>query len=160
MQRILADADPAASSLFQSGLELLERGDFTGARRVFQEVLAYYGWDGNQNKIAPAAYWCIGFCYYREGGETGLSLAGTFFHSFLQTYPNCEPEELTQAAQINLAVTYLDRMALTIKEPARERAAQGAAAALKAFLEQWPNSPQAYAAGLILADVQKYISKP
>ncbi len=160
MQRILADSDPAASALFKSGLELIDRGDFSNARRVFQEVLAYYGWDGNQNKIAAAAYWCIGLCYYREGGETGLSLAGTFFQSFLQTYPNCEPQELTLAAQMNLAVTYLDRMALETKEPARERDAQGAAAALKAFLEKWPDSPQAYAASLSLADLQKYLSKP
>ncbi len=160
MQEILAGSDPAARFLFQSGLELLDRGDFSMARRVFQEVLADYGWDANQNKLAAAAYWCIGLCYYREGGETGLSLAGTFFQSFLRTYPNCEPQELAQAAEINLAVTYLERMDLAAREPARERAAQGAVAALKAFLEKWPDSPQAYAAGLSLANLQNYLSKP
>jgi hypothetical protein len=160
MQRILADSDPGASGMFQSGLELVNQGDFSNARRIFQEVLSDYGWDCNQNKIAAPAYWSIGLTYYQEGGETGLSLAGTFFQSFLQTYPNCEAKELAQAAQINIAVIYMERMRLAAKEPARERAAQGAAAALKMFLEKWPDSPQAYAASLSLADVQNYLSKP
>ena len=159
MRRILADSDPGARAMFQSGLESLNQGDFSNSRRIFQEILADYGWDCNQNKIAAPAYWCIGLSYYQEGGETGLSLSGTFFQSFLQTYPNCEPQELAQAAQINIAVTYMERMRLAAKEPARERAAQGAAMALKTFLEKWPDSPQAYAAGLSLADVQNYLSK-
>jgi len=159
MQRLLADCDPGATALFQSGLESLNQGDFSNARRIFQEILADYGWDCDQNKIAAPAYWSIGLAYYQEGGETGLSLAGTFFHSFLQTYPNCEPQELAQAAQINIAVVYMEQMRLAAKEPARERAAQGAATALKAFLGKWPESPQAYAASLALADVQDYLSK-
>jgi len=160
MQRIFAESHPRASAMFREALESLDEGDFNNARRVFQEILANYGWDCNQNKIAASAYWAIGLCYYREGGEDGLSLAGTFFQSFLQTYSNCQPQELVPAAQIDIAVTYMDRMRLAEKEPARERAAQGAATALKTFLEKWPDSPQAYAASLALVDVQNYLSKP
>jgi len=160
MQRIFTESHPRASAMFREGLESLDEGDFSNARRVFQEILANYGWDCNQNKIAASAYWAIGLCYYREGGDDGLSLAGTFFQSFLQTYSNCQPQELVPAAQIDIAVTYIDRMRLAEKEPARERAARGAATALKTFLEKWPDSPQAYAASLALADVQNYLSKP
>ncbi len=159
MQRILADSNSAANAMFQRGLEAVNQGDFSTARRIFQEILSDYGWDCNQNKLAPAAYWSIGLSYYQEGGDAGLQTAGTFFQSFLQTYPNCEPKELAQAAQINTAVVYMERMRLADKEAARERAAQSAVTALKAFLEKWPDSPQAYAASLSLGELQSYVAK-
>jgi hypothetical protein len=160
MQRILAESAPGARGMFQSGLQSLEQGDFNAARRTFHEILADYGWDCAQNKLAGPAYWAVALCYYREGGEDGLALACTFFQNFLQTYPDCEPRELAPAAQIDLAVTYLDRMRLAEKEPARERAARGAVTALKTFLEKFPDSPQAYSAGLALAEMQDCPSCP
>jgi hypothetical protein len=158
IQKMLADSDPRAKSLFQSALQSVERGDFAKARTMLHEILADYGWECNKNRMAAPAYWAIGLTYYQEGGQDGLSLAATFFQNYQQTYPTCEPKELLEAAQINLSVIYMDQMNTAAKENARTRAAQHAADALKAYLEKWPDSPEAYAAGLSYAYVQAYLA--
>jgi outer membrane protein assembly factor BamD (BamD/ComL family) len=105
LQQFLANSNPHARSLFESGLRSFRRDDFTGALREFHTLAESYPGD----KANALADWIRGAAYYRLGGIENLRSAVAQFTNFVESY-NSDPEldELVQAGQIDIAVIQIE----------------------------------------------------
>lgn len=147
------DIEPEAKALFEDGFRRIELGDFREARRTLQRLVKKY----SLTKIGAPAYWAIGLTFYREGETHNLVHAERQFKRFLEFFPDSE-QELVRAAQIDIAVIGLELM-----RSDRENRGLGiigaleAVMALQAFLEKWPDDPQACAARNHLKEIDDFL---
>ena len=159
VKRILAESDPGAAALFEEGMELMDRGDSDGARGRFEHLIETYPND----KAKALASWAIGLSYYLsyywQGGTHNLHQAANQFIRFRDAYESDKNlEELVYAAMIDIPVVSIDLMYSAPSEYERTHAAALAETTLKAFLERWPDDPQASVARAALDEVQSFMA--
>lgn len=148
-------SDPGIRSLFDQGLEFIQRGEFNEARQTFQSITGFHPID---RKDLPPAYWAVALTYFEEGGSENLEKAAVRLKDFLAIFEDA-PDDLAESAQIDLAVIRLEQMRSAATDIDRIAAAKSAADALEAYVERWPDSQQAYAARISLAYVLRQIPK-
>jgi len=171
--------EPEAKALFDDGFRLMRVGSLREAREAFRSLINTYP----ESRLAAPAYWAIGLAYYQEGGNENLLEAVDQFKNFLIFFGNSEQaellepsslsfritslpsirieqEELTKAAQIDIAVINTQLMGSTTQETGKKIYAAQAANALKTFLARWPFSPYAPAARIQLNEIQNLLSDP
>jgi hypothetical protein len=149
-------SDPGIRSLFDQGLEFIQRGEFPEARQTFQSITSFHP---IERKDLPPAYWAVALTFFEEGGSENLERAAVRLKDFLAIFEDA-PDDLAAAAQIDLAVIRLEQIRSAATDIDRINAAKSAANALQAFVERWPDSQQAYAARISLAYVLRQIPKP
>lgn len=149
-------SDPRIRSLFDQGLEFIQRGEFNEARQTFQSITGFHPID---RKDLPPAYWAVALTYFEEGGSENLEKAAVRLKDFLAIFEDA-PDDLAESAQIDLAVIRLEQMRSAATDIDRIAAAKSAADALQAYVERWPDGQQAYAARISLAYVHCQIPKP
>jgi len=154
LEQILSTADPGVARLLLRGLELLQAGHYAEARSVFQAIMD----DHPDSGLRPVALWALGLSHYREGGSENLALSAGRFADFLARYGQFKPEVLVEAAQVDLAVICIDLLKSDASERLKMEAATVAAASMQAFLDKWPQHPQAAAVRTSLLHVRNFLS--
>jgi hypothetical protein len=115
---------------------------------------------GPDNPNAGAsALWVYAYSFYSEGGMENVQKAKETFEDFIALFAN-GPEDLVQAAQIDIAVICIELMRSAPTLGYRIGAAAEAAQVLKNFLLRWPNCPRAYDASIALKNVQDFLFNP
>ncbi|MBZ5500472.1 MAG: tetratricopeptide repeat protein [Acidobacteriia bacterium] len=156
VQRIMAEASPGARTLFEEGLSLMHSGKFSEARETFQELIKTHP----EDKAKALASWAIGLAYYQEGGTPNLHQAANQFISFRDSYSSDKDlDEFVRAAMIDIPVILMDLVHYGPSQIERDSAAALAVKTLTAFLDKWPDSPQAPAARASLKEVSDYLSR-
>lgn len=152
----LAESVPVTRNLFENGLTYLYQGEFVKSRLAFQTLIRSFP----GCKLEAPAYLACGISYFREGGTANLMIAADQFKNYMLFFPAKEGmPELFQAAQINLAAAEIQLMQSAANEKERWNSAVVAAKTLAAFLNQWPDNPQAPAAHASLWQIQAYLSQ-
>jgi hypothetical protein len=122
--------------------------------------------DGQTGDLDPAhpnagasAFWTYAYSFYDEGGLENAQKAKTTFQDFLALFAN-GPDDLVQAAQINIAVIDINLMQSAPTLGYRIAAAREAVQVLKNFFSRWPNYPRAYDVSIALENAQNFLANP
>ena len=115
--------------------------------------------DPNHPNAGASALWAHAYSFYSEGGSDNMQKAKNTFEDFLTLFTN-GPEDLVQAAQIDIAVIDIGLMRSAPTLGYRIAAATEAAQVLRNFFSRWPNCPRAYDAGIAMKSVQNYLLNP
>jgi hypothetical protein len=157
LQEALAESPQKIKGLFAVGLAKMRMRKFVEARLAFQTLIRL----STECKLAAPAYLAVGVSYALEGGEENLMLAADEFKNYMIFFPPNEGvPELFQAAQIDLATVEIQLMQSADGEKGRRTDGTVAVETLTAFLNQWPDNPEAPAARAWLALAQYYLSRP
>jgi TolA-binding protein len=157
VQEALAESPQKIKDLFSVGLTYMRMRKFVEARLAFWTIVRSFP----GCTLEAPAYLAVGVSYALEGGKENLMLAADQFENYMIFFPAGDGvPELLQAAQIDLAMVEIQLMQSADGEKEWRTAGAVAAKTLTAFLNQWPDNPQAPTARAWLTLVQYYLARP
>ncbi len=115
--------------------------------------------DRQTEEQGASELWALGYSFYSEGGVENEKKGKNIFEDFLVIFAN-GPEDLVQAAQIDIAVIDIKLMHSASTLGYRIAAASEAVEVLKKFILKWPNHPRANDAGISLKIAQEFLLNP
>jgi len=152
---ILSRSEPYARELFQSGMRHLRDGSYLKARLGFQTLIRTFP----EDKAKPLAYWAMGLCFYKEGGEENSMIALDQFTNWLIFFSGEKGLlDFAEAAQIDATVIGIELLNSALSEKDRIAAGRNTIQALRHFLKGYPDSPGAAAAQARLTQIQGYLA--
>lgn len=137
------------TTLFENGMEYLEKSQYTKARLSFQTLINTYP----DSEYTPTAFLAIADSYYNEGGTENLLQAESQYKDFLIFYPT---HEMADDAQLKIAAINVRLMKPHDRDPTYARKAQSE---LDRFLENYPDSELAPTAKEVLRDVNENLAR-
>ncbi len=153
-QDVLAQADPKARDLFETGMNYLDNGSNVESRMAFQTLVRTYSGD----KAEPLAYWATALTYYRGGGEENLLLALDQLTNYLDFYPHeAGLEDFVEAARADIMVIWNELRNSASNEEVKMKAAKVTSKAMTQFLRSYPDSPAVYEVRRQLAEIKQYL---
>ncbi len=142
--------------LFEAGISKMRKHEYQSAREDFQSLYKAFP----DSKLSVPAYWAIGLAFYEEGGKENLQQAIDYFKNFIIFMGKDEQQELPAAAQLNIAVIYIQLMNTHARTGESKFYAVPAKEALESFLRRWPDSPYAEAAKTQLGLIKSLLASP
>ena len=133
--------------LYEKGLDAVSKSKFDVARLVFQNLLNTYP-DSEYQERAKLA---IADAFFKEGGTSGLLQAKAEYMDFITFFPTSGEND---DAQLRIAMTHYRQMEKPDRDPTQARAAEKE---LKAFVDDYPDSPLVDEASQYLRDVQEVL---
>ncbi len=152
--RLMERVEFQGKDLLEEGLRLMRRRKYREARDAFQLFINTYG----ESSLVPSVSWAIGLAFYEEGGNENLLKAIAHFKTFLSFELN-DQEGLEEAAQLDIAVIYIQLLSITTEQDSRIVFAAQAENALRTFLARWPTSSYASAARIQLKELEDRLSR-
>lgn len=137
------------TTLFENGMEYLEKSQYIKARLSFQTLINTYP----DSEYTPTAFLAIADSYYNEGGTENLLQAESQYKDFLIFYPT---HEMADDAQLKIAAINVRLMKPHDRDPTYARKAQ---VELDRFLDNYPDSELAPTAREVLRDVNETLAK-
>ena len=142
------DAEPD-KILYEKSLKDLEKGRYDVARLTLQALLNTYP-DSDYKEKAKLV---IADSFFKQGGTSGLIQAEAEYKDFRTFFPTSEDAD---DAQMRIALTHYNQM----EKPDRDATqAKSAERELKAFLEEFPDSPLHDEAAQKLRDTQEVLAE-
>jgi outer membrane protein assembly factor BamD len=142
------DAEPD-KILYEKSLKDLEKGRYDVARLTLQALLNTYP-DSDYKEKAKLV---IADSFFKQGGTSGLIQAEAEYKDFRTFFPTSEDAD---DAQMRIALTHYNQM----EKPDRDASqAKSAERELKAFLEEFPDSPLRDEAAQKLRDTQEVLAE-
>ncbi|MFN8006830.1 MAG: outer membrane protein assembly factor BamD [Terriglobia bacterium] len=133
--------------LYEKGIRDIAKGKYEVARLTLQTLLNTYP-DSDYKEKAKLA---IADSYYKQGGTSGLVQAESEYKDFRTFFPTSDDAD---DAQMKIAMTHYSQM----EKPDRDNTqAKAAERELKAFLQDYPDSPLREEAAQKLRDVQEVL---
>ena len=134
--------------LYEKGIKDVAKGRYDVARLTLQTLLNTYP-DSDYKEKAKLA---IADSYYKQGGTSGLVQAESEYKDFRTFFPTSDDAD---DAQMKIALTHYSQM----EKPDRDNTqAKAAERELKAFLQDYPDSPLKDEAAQKLRDVQEVLA--
>jgi len=134
--------------LYEKGIKDVAKGRYEVARLTLQTLLNTYP-DSDYKEKAKLA---IADSYYKQGGTSGLVQAESEYKDFRTFFPTSDDAD---DAQMKIALTHYSQMEKPDRDNTQARAAERE---LKAFLQDYPDSPLKDEAAQKLRDVQEVLA--
>jgi outer membrane protein assembly factor BamD len=135
--------------LYEKGLKDVEKGRYEVARLTLQTLLNTYP-DSDYKEKAKLA---IADSFFKQGGTSGLIQAEAEYKDFRTFFPTSEDAD---DAQMRIAQTHYNQMEKPDRDATQAKAAERE---LKAFLEEFPDSPLRDEASQKLREVQEVLAE-
>ncbi|MDA2937443.1 outer membrane protein assembly factor BamD [Acidobacteria bacterium AH-259-A15] len=135
-------------TLFENGMEYLEKSHFIKARLAFQTLINTYP----DSEYTPVAFLSMADSYYEEGGTENLLQAESQYKDFIIFYPT---HEMADDSQMKIAAINVRLMRAPDRDATYARKAE---AELKKFLGEFPDSELAPTAEEFLREVQENLA--
>ncbi len=142
------DAEPD-KILYEKSLKDLEKGRYDVARLTLQALLNTYP-DSDYKEKAKLV---IADSFFKQGGTSGLIQAEAEYKDFRTFFPTSEDAD---DAQMRIALTHYNQMEKPDRDATQAKAAERE---LKAFLEEFPDSPLHDEAAQKLRDTQEVLAE-
>ncbi len=121
---------PPDKTLFQNGMDFLDRSQYIQARLALQTLIRTYP----GSELEADAYFAMGDSYYKEGGTENMLMAEDQYRNFIIFFPT-NPK--AQEAQLKIVALLMKQM----REPDRDqKETVRAEAEIGRFLTLYPNS--------------------
>ena len=134
--------------LYEKGIKDVAKGRYEVARLTLQTLLNTYP-DSDYKEKAKLA---IADSFYKQGGTSGLVQAESEYKDFRTFFPSSDDAD---DAQMRIALTHYSQM----EKPDRDNTqAKDAERELKAFLQEFPDSPLREEAAQKLREVQEVLA--
>ena len=134
--------------LYEKGIKDVAKGRYEVARLTLQTLLNTYP-DSDYKEKAKLA---IADSYYKQGGTSGLVQAESEYKDFRTFFPTSDDAD---DAQLKIALTHYIQMEKPDRDGTQAKAAERE---LKAFLQDYPDSPLHDEAAQKLRDVQEVLA--
>ena len=135
--------------LYEKSLKDLEKGRYDVARLTLQALLNTYP-DSDYKEKAKLV---IADSFFKQGGTSGLIQAEAEYKDFRTFFPTSEDAD---DAQMRIALTHYNQMEKPDRDATQAKAAERE---LKAFLEEFPDSPLRDEAAQKLRDTQEVLAE-
>src|SRR5262245_9827553 len=135
--------------LYEKSLKDLEKGRYDVARLTLQALLNTYP-DSDYKEKAKLV---IADSFFKQGGTSGLIQAEAEYKDFRTFFPTSEDAD---DAQMRIALTHYNQMEKPDRDATQAKAAERE---LKAFLEEFPDSPLHDEAAQKLRDTQEVLAE-
>ena len=135
--------------LYEKSLKDLEKGRYDVARLTLQALLNTYP-DSDYKEKAKLV---IADSFFKQGGTSGLIQAEAEYKDFRTFFPTSEDAD---DAQMRIALTHYNQMEKPDRDATQAKAAERE---LKAFLEEFPESPLHDEAAQKLRDTQEVLAE-
>jgi outer membrane assembly lipoprotein YfiO len=140
---------PPDKTLYETGSEFLQKGQYLKARLAFQNLMMTYP----DSEMAPEAHFAIGDSFYEEGGTENFLQAENQFKDFIVFYPAHPkaPDALLKIISINMR---------EMGTPDRDQHnAYKALQDIKRFLREYPDSDYIPIVKQFRSDVEENLAK-